>query len=316
MNKLYGPTPDPIDRILKRQSERRKTEEKNNLDLTNYEEIEKFTEDFNEKQKEIGKNLSLTETIDPGKLYQHFSDLNDEIQMLQRFYSNATIFLRLYDRKVCQATLHDLQSRLKDLENRFLPKKKFGFKNRTNKVDRTEAKNGMKKANAASNKNTTYLKGEACGFCLRENETLCLKGEQINKKDVLLADLKNCSVELYGNPSTLHMTNMDNCQVFSGPITTSVFVERVKDSSLHLACQQLRIHETVNTNIYAHITSKAIIEDSKDVRFGIYKLNYEGLEDDYRSSGLNREVNNWDKVDDFNWLAIDKPSPNWSTLSV
>ena len=25
-------------------------------------------------------------------------------------------------------------------------------------------------------------------------------------------------------------------------------------------------------------------------------------------------INNWDDVDDFNWLAADKASPNWSIL--
>ena len=33
-----------------------------------------------------------------------------------------------------------------------------------------------------------------------------------------------------------------------------------------------------------------------------------------QESGLNETVNNWDKVDDFNWLAAASPSPNWSLL--
>lgn len=31
-------------------------------------------------------------------------------------------------------------------------------------------------------------------------------------------------------------------------------------------------------------------------------------------AGLSREANNWDKVDDFNWLASKDLSPNWSIL--
>eukprot|EP00041_Stephanoeca_diplocostata_P013881 m.247982 g.247982 ORF g.247982 m.247982 type:complete len:68 (+) comp19501_c0_seq11:1785-1988(+) len=31
-------------------------------------------------------------------------------------------------------------------------------------------------------------------------------------------------------------------------------------------------------------------------------------------SGLRRDVNNWDKVDDFNWLNPTEASPNWSIM--
>ena len=34
-----------------------------------------------------------------------------------------------------------------------------------------------------------------------------------------------------------------------------------------------------------------------------------------QAAGLNKEQNNWDKIDDFNWLASKDPSPNWTILS-
>ena len=33
-----------------------------------------------------------------------------------------------------------------------------------------------------------------------------------------------------------------------------------------------------------------------------------------QESGLNERVNNWDQVDDFNWLVSGTHSPNWSLL--
>lgn len=44
--------------------------------------------------------------------------------------------------------------------------------------------------------------------------------------DVLLSRLKNCVVKIIGSPSTVHITDLDNCKVLSGPVKTSVFVER------------------------------------------------------------------------------------------
>lgn len=303
---------DPIERILKRQTERSK-EEKPTSELSNYGEIEKFIEKFNKMQNEIETSFESTETVNREDLPNHFNDLNSAIQDLQKLYSTSTFFLRIYDKKICQKSLHGLQVKFQELENKYLPKKKFGFKARKNKIEKTDVKNGEDKTDSAS-KNDAIESVKDCGFFNRTGEDLILKEEQIEKKDVLLSNLKNCKIHLLGYPSTLHIANLEGCKVHCGPVSTSVFIEHVKDSTLHLACQQLRIHNTTDSNFYIHVTSKAIIEDSKNVRFGIYKLEYEGIDKHYEASGLNRNVNNWDKVDDFNWLATDKPSPNWSVI--
>lgn len=304
---------DPIERILKRQSERTQNQEKTSSDVSNFGEIEKFIEKFNKKQTEIENSFELTETLDRDQLTNHFSELNCAIQELQKLYSTSTFFLRIYDKKICQKALHDLQLKFQDLENKHLPKKKFGFKARKNKIEKTDVNNGDDRPDAVSKSKKAQLVKE-CGFSNKTDEDLVLENEEIEKKDVLLSDLKNCNIRLLGCPSTLHIANLECSKVHCGPVSTSIFIEDVKDSILHLACQQLRIHSTTNSDFYIHVTSKAIIEDSKDVRFGIYKLNYEGIDSHYEISGLNRNVNNWDKVDDFNWLATDKPSPNWSKL--
>ena len=75
-----------------------------------------------------------------------------------------------------------------------------------------------------------------------------------------------------------------------------------------------RTHNTKQTNFYLHVTSRAIIEDCSEVKFAPFALKYDGLDQDFESSSLNRDTNNWNKIDDFNWLASDKPSPNWSIL--
>lgn len=302
---------DPIERILKRQSERNKEEKSG--DLSNIDEIEKFIEKFNKKQNEIESGFELAGTLNREDLPNHFQDLNSAIQDLQKLYSTSTFFLRIYDKKICQKAIHSLQVKFQDLENKLLPKKKFGFKARKNKIEKTDVNNGADKIDAAS-KNEAYQVVEDCGFFNKTGEDLILKDEEIDRKDVLLSNLKNCKIQLFGYPTTLHIANLEASKVYCGPVSTSVFIEHVKDSTLHLACQQLRIHNTTDSNFYIHVTSKAIIEDSKNVRFGIYKLDYEGIDKHYDSSGLNRNVNNWDKVDDFNWLATDKPSPNWSII--
>ena len=81
-----------------------------------------------------------------------------------------------------------------------------------------------------------------------------------------------------------------------------------------MACQQLRVHSTTASRFFIHVSTKAIVEDCGAVSFGPYDLSYPGMDGHYGESGLDRSVNNWDKVEDFNWLASDKASPNWGVL--
>ena len=43
-------------------------------------------------------------------------------------------------------------------------------------------------------------------------------------------------------------------------------------------------------------------------------MDYDDLSAHYALTDLDRDVNNWKIVNDFNWLASDKASPNWSIM--
>ena len=66
------------------------------------------------------------------------------------------------------------------------------------------------------------------------------------------------TVTILGSPATLHATNMDNVTVLCGPVRTSIFVENCTNCDFVVACQQLRIHTTTQSNFYLHVTSKVI----------------------------------------------------------
>ena len=81
-----------------------------------------------------------------------------------------------------------------------------------------------------------------------------------------------------------------------------------------MACQQLRIHTSSKCDFYIHVTSRAIIEDCKELRFAPFTNKYSTLKDDFVQSGLDENSNNWDIVNDFNWLSNNEASPNWCIL--
>ena len=104
------------------------------------------------------------------------------------------------------------------------------------------------------------------------------------------------------------------CSDISAFNSRSIFIRECVNCVFVLACQQLRIHSTTKSHFYIHVTSKAIIEDCDTVKFAPYNWTYPSLEKHYESTALARNRNNWDKIDDFNWLAADVQSPNWSIL--
>ncbi|KAH7931644.1 hypothetical protein HPB52_025500 [Rhipicephalus sanguineus] len=152
------------------------------------------------------------------------------------------------------------------------------------------------------------------GFQGRSGETLMLS--EVGGKDTELDSLDDCQVTIQGCPATLFARRLRNCHIRCGPVASSVFVEECESCTFLVACHQLRVHDSLKCEFRVHVQTRSIIEDSNELLFGKYDFVYDGDEQDWCASHLDRTVNNWNKVDDFNWLAADKPSPNWELSRV
>lgn len=316
-------------KLLRRQTERqqeleRKRENKEQSS-SSAEQISYFADTFTQNRREIESALNAADLgeIDKNQLPSHFDKIGKDIQSLQQFISASTRYLRAYDVRKAQEAIQSLQQKCQEVEERLVPKKKFGFKGRKGSIDARKESLLQKIEDTVDstslsklpfNKHLCQYTENSCGFSGRVGETLSLSHEVICRKDVVLTNLVGCTVRLTGSPSTLHMTSLRNCRVMCGPVATSVFVDDCVDCIFHLACQQLRIHNTKHCSFYLHVTCRAIIEDSSQVGFAPYSWQYENIELHFKTAGLDVNRNNWDLVDDFNWLASDKPSPNWYIL--
>ena len=200
-----------------------------------------------------------------------------------------------------------LQSVIQEKRDDLIPKKKFAFK-------------GKKKAEKSTVNTEDTVKKEIkvdiseCNFSNETDKTLTKPEQEVNNQDVALTRLSNCVVKLFGSPGAVHVSNLKNCKIFSGPVSGSIFIDECTDCIFVMPCQQMRIHSTTSTDFYIHVTSKAIIEDCQKVRFAPYNWKYQAIDEHYKISGLDKSRNNWNDVDDFNWLASDSHSPNWSIL--
>lgn len=236
---------------------------------------------------------------------------------LQKFLNDSVLFLTQYDLRQAQAALQKLQTSLNETREEALPKKKFAFRARTKateKANQEPPKPDLTTTDGGGTKVDLGSETEQCGFSHLSDANVVKTTEEIEKRDVLLTHLRNCKVKLRGSPSTLHLKHIDSCEILCGPVSSSVFVDHCVNSVLSFPCQQLRTHNTTDTSVYLHVTSRAIIEDCKGVSFAPFTWSYPGLEADFEVSGLDRGRNNWNDVDDFNWLAAGTPSPNWTVI--
>lgn len=234
------------------------------------------------------------------------------LQSLQRLLTDSVRFLPPYQVRQAQAALARLQSALSERRLQVQPKKRFAF--RARKKESAVAQEPPKASAEAILPSSDPPADPECGFSRVEGQELQLGRAELLQRDVVLSHLTGCRVRLCGNPNTLLMRGCRDCTVLCGPVSTSALVEDCSGCLLALACQQLRTHHTTQTSFYVQVTSRAMLEDCSGVRFGPYTWSYVGIEADFETSGLDRSRDNWSQVDDFNWLARDQPSPNWSVI--
>ncbi|XP_001844041.2 tubulin-specific chaperone C [Culex quinquefasciatus] len=279
-------------------------------DADETEAMQFFESSFDEKVKLIGNSLATVGKSE--QKAQVFAEVQNEIYDLQRYLSTSTFFLNEYKIKVCQNTITDLCKQLETLKAELIPKKKFGFKSK--KIVKTSAEkftldklDGAKDASAGEDR----MKWT---FANRKNELIELPREKIDDQTITGSDLTNCVIRLEGHSGSLQFAKLENCLVICGPTARSIFLDDCHNCKFVVACQQLRCHRSRNCDLYLKVTSRAIIEDCAQIQVAEYNGIYPDLDGDLLKSGLDSTVNNWNILDDFNWLSTDKPSPNWSIL--
>lgn len=278
-----------------------------------------FFTTFNSERATIDALLSTCTETNRENASEVLEEATIKTQQLQQFLNDSMMFLTPFNLKQAQATLQALQTSLSEKRDEVLPKKKFAFKSRNVKGKTTLSPSSSitEIPRAARDKKTTVdtaVSPMQCGFSSADSQVLIKTADEIQQRDVLLSHLTGCKVRLLGSPSTLHIKHVRDCEILCGPVSSSVFVDQCTGCTLALPCQQLRTHNTKDTRIYLHVTSRAIVEDCQGVSFAPFTWTYSNLDADFTVSGLDRNRNNWDQVDDFNWLAAGTPSPNWTII--
>eukprot|EP00039_Didymoeca_costata_P020701 m.342146 g.342146 ORF g.342146 m.342146 type:complete len:273 (-) comp21024_c0_seq1:171-989(-) len=262
-----------------------------------------FFKEFRQKRLEIEANIETATNVDV------VVALVQECIELQKHLNDSARFLPAYDVRQSQEHIKALRVKIDSKKSQLAPKKKFAFKG-----SKTKTKPKSESAVVPVASVEEYVSSKKAGFADMQDKTIELNQEEANDKDIELLNLSKCEVTIRGHPGSLHVKNLKDCTVNIGPISRSILLFDCENCTFQIASQQIRIHSSRECTFYIHVTSGAIIEDCKELQFGAYTWVYDGLDDDYVHSNLDRNNNKWDKVEDFYWQNPTLPSPNWKKI--
>ncbi|ORX91874.1 TBCC-domain-containing protein [Basidiobolus meristosporus CBS 931.73] len=251
---------------------------------------------------DIEHKLNQLELLPKTQLPDSFDSILQTITNLEKQVNEALVYIPAYDERKYRQSLKELSATYTVKKSQLTPKSKFSFKSRRGKpTEKPKASEDQAKPTqlAPANKaQANYTFADQNGSYLNLDSSVNNADSQ--SKDCLLHNLRNCIVNLVSETplTALLIDTLENCVVLCGPLAGSLIAHRVKNCVLVIACHQFRLHESTNLEIYLHATSHPIIEDSTQLRFGRYNLDY---------------VNMFSEVEDFNWLKKSE-SPNWTLI--
>lgn len=287
--------------------------------------VDVFQKHFYPEYQELFDSLSsLTlNSEDPEeklKISTEYEKLNSRISILQKYFTENTSFIPIYQVRKAQEHVGQLSRLAQQKRDEIFPKKKFGFKSKQKMTTLESAIQKAETQNTKEEKKTETLSFNDANSCMIKDihdQKYTKLEDEINGKDIAIVNCKNSLIQLMGNPSVVHMSNIDSCTILCGPMSGSAFLNSINNSNVVISSHQLRIHDSTDTKFYIHVGSRAIIENCKKLQFAPYAWSYPKLSEHFEQSKLDlKSIGdfNWKSVDDFNWLNQQKHSPNWNYM--
>eukprot|EP00826_Nyctotherus_ovalis_P041347 TRINITY_DN4147_c0_g1_i1.p1 TRINITY_DN4147_c0_g1~~TRINITY_DN4147_c0_g1_i1.p1 ORF type:complete len:245 (-),score=72.96 TRINITY_DN4147_c0_g1_i1:445-1179(-) len=157
------------------------------------------------------------------------------------------------------------------------------------------------------------LKKEDYMFQNKIGETLTRNPGQINGQQFIIDTCKNCRILLKDYTPAVNMYLCEDCEVYIGPCSGSVYIRNSKNCRVVVATAQLRVYNCYNFDLLVFSTSDPSIEQCSELRFGCFDFAYAELKEQFKQARLNVWNSVWSEVYDFTpslssyeYLPIDK----------
>ncbi|GAW80580.1 hypothetical protein PGO_081460 [Plasmodium gonderi] len=145
-----------------------------------------------------------------------------------------------------------------------------------------------------------------------QNERIIRGHDETECSSLILDNLVNCEVIILDVLSSVLIRRIKNCTIWVAVVESSILIYNCLGCNILSNSKQIRIHDTSETNFYINTMSSPIIENSNQLTFFQYNLNYDGLSELLKKNNINKNSNNWMEILDFNWQDTQEQSPNFS----
>ena len=202
---------------LKELSKKREEQEKTNSKTEN---TQFFMETLTSGVATIKRGLATASNQEKDSLPAYFDLLSLKLAEVQKFVTDSAMFLASYDLAQKQQQLIDLQSEIAQCRSKLIPKSKFAFRNRKKQsapavsgspVPPTEKPGGLEKLSTANLAANEYRVSDL------SNQTLKILPENVDNKDVVISSVKECTLNVLGAASAMHLTDLSNSSILAGP---------------------------------------------------------------------------------------------------
>ncbi|KAL9042594.1 MAG: hypothetical protein Q9180_000504 [Flavoplaca navasiana] len=216
-------------------------------------------------------------------------------------------------------TIKGLNDHLEKVRSEIAPRRKFAFKSAPKKMPAVSPSKApdeapIAKSSSQSNDGSVQLSDlesvEVGGISATSSfinlcKNFCVVPVPTQAGDgVLLANIDRCIIKIDVPSRSLTTKIVHSSIIVAGPISGAAHVTRLAGSVLIVSCQQLRMHDCRNCDVYLQCSSNPMIERCSEVRFAPLQ-EFVGL-----GVPEGNQKNMWDQVNDFNWLKAGH-SPNW-----
>ncbi|KAI5299619.1 Cytosolic copper metallochaperone [Ascosphaera pollenicola] len=263
------------------------------------------------------------------------------ISRLSKEVKEASSYVPPYHQKIYADAIKALQDKLAETRARLAPRPKFSFKNVRKRPSAmslqdleelseqhargivTKGETPAESESASGNKDKDSAKNDRPSVIINGRKDVYVappdSASTTNASlPAYLTDIESSVIDLSRQTAhndtslpphlaTLSARGVKNSILICGRVAGAAHITAAENTVVVVGCQQLRLHDCRDIDVYLSCGSRPIIENCKGVRFarvpGVHKS---------QSSTPGTDL--WDQVQDFNWIKTEA-SPNWRLLS-
>ena len=226
-----------IEEKLKQRSNMKKEKGEDGVEKDPNEDFNYIDQKFIITLSAINKDIEAWKEINKEKYEEFFESLFCRYKDLRDYISNYSYSVPSYNLQSYQTQLDTLNTAIASEKDVAIPKKKFTF---ARKQPVAQAKKEEVKGSVAvepSKIATSIVTNDLSIKDLEGVDIRKIESEYLGKENVIIENLKNCTVYLPFKIKSIYAKNLTDCKIFAGCVSSATFVNQAINCELHMCSQ-------------------------------------------------------------------------------